>query len=259
MRRLCPVIILSLFFATALVPHQGRSQAPTQKQETEAAQQKSDAKKSGREDDVAPIATVPGKNANEESNQPEKNRNDQWLDGWTLAEKIAAIASLAGFFQVAALIATLWLMRKTALRQLRSYISDVNGKAIFVSSAEPRIEIDIQFRNAGQTPAYDVEIRCAHPVLAKPNDRPFDTPSPFAPVRTVIGPGNEFQIRRVITQVSSEQLRQIQNSEKAIWIWGRVDYVDAFKNPWYLVFRCFAMGGGESWKLHPAPEGYEAN
>ena len=53
--------------------------------------------------------------------------------------------------------------------------------------------------------------------------------------------------------------QQIQNGVRAIFVWGRVDYVDAFKKNRHFIFRCIALGPGSSWPLLPHPDGYEAN
>jgi hypothetical protein len=252
-----PAILLALLAALGSASPVQSQESP--RQDSNSAEQRSGAKDASARPSAAVVIEEKTKEAEKKTGPHADERKDGWFNGWGLSDKIALFASIFAFLQVLALMATLAIMRSTAHRQLRAYVCDVAGTATFVSSSESRIEIDIQFRNAGQTPAYDVRISCANPIIGRPIDRPYEKPSPFAPIRSIIGPGRTFSVQRLITQVSGEQLRQIQNGERVIWIWGRVDYVDAFKSARYLEFQCLALGSGQSWKLLPAPDGYKAN
>jgi hypothetical protein len=255
LRRIAIALVL---LASLAMASWGQSQE-TPRQDTKSAEQQPNTKDGGANQSPSVINEPATKQAEKKTETGAANAKYEWFNGWSLSDKIAAFVVVVGFFQLLALLATYFVMRSTAQRQLRAYISDIAGTATFISDTESRIEIDIQFRNAGQTPAYSVEIRCAPPVIGRPTDRHFDTPSRFAPVKTIIGPGKEFSVRHRITQVSAVHLRQIQNAERAIWIWGRVDYVDAFNKARYLGFRCLALGMGQSWPLIPAPDGCDAN
>lgn len=252
-------IAITLGLLASLAPATWGQSEKAPREDAKRAEQRPNTKDSGTNQSTSVTKQPDAKQAEKKADASTAEAKYEWHNGWSLSDKIAAFVVVVGLFQFFALLATYCVMRSTAQRQLRAYISDIAGRATFISATESRIEVDIKFRNSGQTPAYSVEIRCEPPVIGRPTDRPFDMPLRFAPVRTIISPGGEFSVRRLITQVSSEQLRQIQNSEMAIWVWGRVDYADAFKGRRYLHFRCLALGGGESWPLMPGPDGYEAN
>jgi hypothetical protein len=195
----------------------------------------------------------------------DRNGNKDNSADWSMVGASVAIAIIA-VLQLFAFVAQAWwlrqtvaIMKDTAQRQLRAYVSDVEGEAAF-SGDGTFINVDIVFRNSGQTPAYDVEIRCDPPVLGRTDARPFDQASRFAPVQTIIAPDSKFVIRRILSiDNDANAIQQIQNSERAIFIWGSVNYRDAFAKRRHFVFRCIALGPGPSWRLVPHPDGYEAD
>ena len=171
------------------------------------------------------------------------------------------------FFTAILGIATVWLAiytthlalgaKDTATRQLRAYICDVSGMAVLESGM---IKVVIDLKNSGQTPAYDVEVYCDPPVITQQNARPFDQACKFAPVKTIIGAGSEFQLTRFVTQITADDLYSIKNGICALFVWGRVNYTDAFKKRRHFVFRCIATGPTrDGWKLIPHQDGYEAD
>ena len=168
-----------------------------------------------------------------------------------------------GFATVCLALFTAWLVKTgkdTAQRQLRADICDVSGEATLLEGPQKIIRISIEFKNSGQTPAYDVEIFCDQPVIAQHNQRPFIDKYKFAPAKTIIGAGSEFRITRNLTQVAKDDVDWVQQRVAAIFVWGRVNYTDTFKKRRHFVFRCLAMGPtSEGWKLHPHSEGYEAD
>jgi hypothetical protein len=235
----------------------GQSQRQPQRQDTQGTQQNPGADNRGTEQTPFIVKILPTEQTNEKAESAKAEGPKNRLDGWSLSDKIAVIASVVAFLQFLALMATVHIMRRTGKRQLRAYISDVDGKAVLSSMG---IEIKIRFRNAGQTPAYDVEIRCDPPIIARHDARPFDREPQFAPVKTIIAPNSKFDIRRTLTLADDAGLiPAVQNSERAIFVWGRVDYVDAFAEKRHFLFRCIALGPGSSWRLQPHPDGYEAD
>ena len=72
-----------------------------------------------------------------------------------LSDKIAVIASAVAFLQFLALIATIFVMRRTAQRQLRAYIAVEHGDVQLVNGGEG-IRAMIRIKNFGQTPARNV-------------------------------------------------------------------------------------------------------
>jgi hypothetical protein len=89
----------------------------------------------------------------ERGQYPGKN----WLDAWSASDEIGVIASGVALLQFAALIATFFLMRRTAERQLRAYIGVASGHlAVEFINGVFKPTVTIRVRNFGQTPAYHV-------------------------------------------------------------------------------------------------------
>src|SRR5579872_2715896 len=79
------------------------------------------------------------------------------MGDWTLSDKIAAIASVAGLLQFTVLIFTYFIMRGTAIRQLRAYCLVARAEILDVEVGKtPRARITI--KNFGQTPAKNFSI-----------------------------------------------------------------------------------------------------
>ena len=82
----------------------------------------------------------------------------EWLDGWTLSEKIAGIASLAAFLQFIALLATILITVRNGRRQLRAYIGVTAGELPTLQLGHKQ-RGGIVLTNHGQTPAFKVKYR----------------------------------------------------------------------------------------------------
>jgi hypothetical protein len=74
-----------------------------------------------------------------------------WLEGWTLSDKIAAVASVSALLQFIALVVTWWLMKETARRQLRAYVSGGLGKYTDMPVGN---WLFVTINNYGTTPAF---------------------------------------------------------------------------------------------------------
>jgi hypothetical protein len=105
-----------------------------------------------------------------------------------------------------------------------------------------------------------LEIYCDPPVIAQHNARPFNQSSTFAPVKTIIGAGSEFRLTRFVTQITATDLTSIQNGVCALFVWGRVNYTDSFKERRHFSFKCIAIGPAQNGlKLVPHTDGYKAD
>jgi hypothetical protein len=114
---------------------------------------------------VVQVQQVPDTQKEPERNgtQTPKQRDDGWFSGWSLSDRIAGIASAAGFLQFVALVATIWVMVSNGRRQLRAYIFlDGGALADGMTLNPPRPEHANRpgwvavIKNSGQTPAYNV-------------------------------------------------------------------------------------------------------
>jgi hypothetical protein len=73
------------------------------------------------------------------------------LEGWQLSDKIAVIASISALLQFFALVVTWSLMKDTARRQLRAYVSGGLGK---YSDMPVGWRLYVTINNYGTTPAF---------------------------------------------------------------------------------------------------------
>jgi hypothetical protein len=163
--------------------------------------------------------------------------------------------------------------RDTSRRQLRAYVGIHGGVARLVLIQENVMAVDasVDFKNWGQTPGYD--FRTAIHVDVQPVDAiPFtDYSEPIKGTKgqSIIGPDGTANTGRSKI-VTADELTAIGNGSKTIFVWGRIDYTDAFKIPRHFIYRCAMSGNhqpltangvhiGNGWPLHPHPLGYQAN
>jgi hypothetical protein len=153
-----------------------------------------------------------------------------WFDGWSLSDKIAVIASVVAFLQFIALIATVFVMRRTAQRQLRAYvmIKSVRIDNVIIGG---KPEVLITLRNSGQTPAREV----TH--WAKLVFSTFPEISELMPGRDVretlptsfIAPGGKLRLNTGIDlPLNGPTIKAIADQSHALYVKGEVRYVDAF-------------------------------
>jgi hypothetical protein len=165
-----------------------------------------------------------------------------WTPEAVTAAGTIAIAFLTLVLAVGTLflwLATRRLVRgaeKTAEMQLRAYVfaSDIKVLQFF---AIPRIAAE--FKNFGHTPcdevtfSYNIKI-AAFPITAVLNiERPF----PIAPM----APGSSIH-RDESFVITPEQRSEINGGNSAIYIFGRIEYRDAFKGQRHTNFRHIYTG-----------------
>jgi hypothetical protein len=119
------------------------------------------------------------------------------------------------------------------------------------------VRVHTPFKNFGQTPAHQFTIW-----------RSVDIWDPKAPQfgeigdrigNDIVGPGATIEIT-ADKKITSTELEEIKSGTKSIFIWGQIDYVDAFNKKRY--FRFYHVNGQqrfEGWPLEPAQEPQEAN
>lgn len=170
--------------------------------------------------------------------KPEKH----WLDGWSLSDRIAATVGIVSFLQFIALVATVVVSMWNGRRQLRAYVW---VRAVEVYSLQvggvPIVRLEI--RNAGQTPAYDMEIRagCLAIECPLPRDQQFPKigKNEEPATKMVLHPGTESpfladaplmlipEARK--TGLTKEQFDGlIDGSEVRLFAFALVTYKDAF-------------------------------
>lgn len=151
------------------------------------------------------------------------------------------------------------LAEKTAERQLRAYV--------FVESVEMITEGRIvravlSIKNSGQTPAYDLVVYVG--ISSRGSSDVFVPPKPddIRLDKISVGPGmsistsNQFEV----PAENNELLAALDRGAAVVYVYGRINYSDAFKVPRNLSYRMRAakLSNG-SWHLAATPEGNTAN
>jgi hypothetical protein len=152
---------------------------------------------------------------------------------------------------------------KNTRSQLRAYISVVNGDIGIVNGEGGTIGVraQIKIKNFGQTPAHKSVAWAVVRVLdaentdfsMKKGDRP--------PSWTVMGPGAETIVARLVA-IGQNDLAAIHDGTKRIFVWGRVEYIDAFDRKRWFVFHHRNSTAPETparWGIEPYGEGEQGN
>ena len=178
-------------------------------------------------------------------------RNNGWMSGWSLSDKIAAIASVAGSLQFIALLFTVGVMVLNGRRQLRAYVFP-NDAGLWDGSMldQPMPEhanepgIILNFRNSGQTPAYKVVSWANMEVILRSEEDSLVAPERLeAFFSSNIGPGGIMPKSRWFGRpLSADEITAIETGTKAIYYYGRIEYVDAFRRKRFSNFRLFYGG-----------------
>jgi hypothetical protein len=132
------------------------------------------------------------------------------------------------------------LSEDTAKRQLRAYLLPKGG-TMYVPDMNHTV---ITFINNGQTPAYNVGTYSGHAVV--------DFPLPDSAIFSMtgiehggfgdIGAAGERNIESFFT-LSPEDKDAISNRTKAIFFWGKIEYLDIFKGETHTTEFRFYYGG----------------
>jgi hypothetical protein len=130
------------------------------------------------------------------------------------------------------------LSRDTAARQLRAYVSVeiVNNPSLDAAFIEARFVA----KNRGQTPAYNVTQWVGADVVVLPaSENQFSPPASIeGSSRRHLAPDAEVSIHsRIDISIPDEHKQLIRSGVMRIFMWGRVDYVDAFGVPRHTSFR----------------------
>lgn len=156
----------------------------------------------------------------------------------------------------------------TAERQIRAYVT-LEAGAILIGQAPNAsfIEACVTLKNHGQSPAYACRAWMTVNVSPTANEAPFAQRG-AAGSSGLLGPGASYDMS--VRHVSSQQqIHGISQSTQMIYVWGRLEYLDAFQKQRHFEFRFYANGTpttvrfkeitGPGWGLIPHPIGFEAN
>jgi hypothetical protein len=238
---------------------------------------------SNHDNPTAPPTALPNIPTQDTSEKPDPNKSkaDAQSSQWSLSDKIAAGATIAGFLQFIALIVTIWTMHRFGRRQMRAYIIPETGSIVNIANPDPVVgppretEARIQYpewgpvaritiKNVGQTPAYDVlhwgsldfreyPLRSQLPTMT---DELYGHRSP-------VGPGIPITKTLSHRTLTEDEVLSLKNGTSCLYWNGIIVYFDIFKKKHVTRYRLMygRMGGavGVNTDLTFAEEGNETD
>jgi hypothetical protein len=188
--------------------------------------------------------------AGKESNANTEKR-DKEAEHWGLSDRIATLIAAVGFLQFLALISTVWVMILNGRRQLRAYVLPESGglwEGTTLNPPDPARAgipgVALWIKNGGQTPAYRVvswvgiqviPVRDEHTALVIPPLR-----EQYA---NTLGAGSGFSKTWWLDRpLAANEIQDIATGTRAIYVYGRIEYRDAFKRKRFTEFRLHYTG-----------------
>jgi hypothetical protein len=229
-------------------------------QKPESTQQKTNAEQRGSEQSPIVVKILPPEQTQKES-QPNGDKSPSNPDAsWSLSDKIAVIASIVAFLQFIALVVTICVIFGIGRRQLRAYVLPENSGILEGSMLVPpqpaRANIPgvgMLIKNSGLTPAYNVISFAKIAVIPVANENTALVLPPIAQqFPLTLGAGGTFSkafwFDRELTAI---EITDIFNGVQAIYLYGRIEYRDAFRKRHFANFRLHYMG-----QFPPLPTAY---
>jgi hypothetical protein len=119
--------------------------------------------------------------------------------------------------------------------QLRSYLQ-IRLEITGIDEPGPRV-VTGELRNTGQTPAFDISHWTAIGCDKWPTEMTFDKPSVIVGgSKFTLGPTEKSHFGPSL-QLSDAQISGLKAGDLALFVWGRVEYRDAFDQPRWLTYR----------------------
>jgi hypothetical protein len=187
---------------------------------------------------------------------------DWFLLGDNPAQATMAWASVAAsafsLLAIVLLFLTLRDARRSDERQMRAYMH----VRVSVETQADHFRISLVGKNHGQTPAYRVMARCSW------SDQMTDTDHSLMPERSrgSLGPGEELHMTALTNaapypgeSLTEEQCVAIRTGATCLYVYGRIDYVDAFNKPRWTTFRHRLERKPEGLRLTVASDGNDSN
>jgi len=143
----------------------------------------------------------------------------------------------------------------------------VGGSIIYKSLIEGGecLHVHIDLKNFGNTPGYKMTTWIKQPKILGNDAVPFDSPTPLAERtgESIMAPSGTFFIDWILP-INIEDISALNDGSKKIYIWGGVDFIDAFGKNRYFIFRMTNSDGaiiklGDGFALRPHKAGYDAN
>ena len=200
--------------------------------------------------------------ANESTTINTDKKTDWYLVYFTAALVVVGLLQFLTFvIQARQLRQTNEVMKDTAQRQLRAYICISGGTIKFDRKDAPVAYVE--YKNSGQTPAYDVCSWHHIWIAAYPlTEKLPEAPKSFITSRSIIPPGGHaFMVIPKDPPVCERAVHLLGTPEGTIYIYGEIRYRDAFGVERFTKYRLMYGGpeGIHSEHLKPHTEGNEAN
>jgi len=158
-----------------------------------------------------------------------------------------AIATLLMFLATVALAYIAYNQYTTSQAQTRAYVGIEGGYMRYVELLEGGrgFAIHIEIRNYGQTPGYHLTSWVKRPAILPSDSVPFGEPVSIADRlgSSIIGPQSNVSLDWTIS-VSDDQLSTLKAGTHKIFVWGGVDFKDAFRADRHFVFRIISGNAG---------------
>jgi len=207
--------------------------------ESASAQQKADTKQNDARA-ASPIAKNAGQ-AKHKAAPANPKQPDNWFKGWGLSDEIAVIASVVAFLQFAALVVTVRVMNNSAKRQLRAYVHLTSVKLTKPPSNVTSWQAIIDLRNSGQTPAYSVVVTFEKGFRGELESAEVLQFSDECHMQgtNVIGPNCTPSVTMDFSEVPNDwaDWAILRDANEMAYLWGRIDYVDAFGHKRFTTFQ----------------------
>jgi hypothetical protein len=169
---------------------------------------------------------------------------------------LSAIVAIGALLQAAALLVII----RTTRRQLRAYVF-VTQVRIVILPGRKEPSIVVLFKNTGQTPARDLTISADKEVMEYPLKS--DLISAYPPNRIgSIGAGIHSRVVLTEFSVTDNERQEMSKDKLAVYVFGMIEYKDAFSKWRWTTYRFFGGGGapiGPDGELALHASGNDAN
>lgn len=199
----------------------------------------------------------------------QEDRNSDLCAQWKAADAAADAAWWARFGGLATIFSLLAvalatyetvranrIAREAMQRQLRAYVSKWAEIQDLTVGKTPWVSLE--FRNDGQTPAYNVRQRCfAEPFCPQISGELFDLGDhPRARPAPVMSPGGSLSVHPWLpSEWTSEQQAEFDAGRLNIFTWGDLHYVDAFGHERKCAWRAYHSRDVKGAKFFDCEEG----
>jgi hypothetical protein len=176
------------------------------------------------------------KRADEGDSRPDGPPNHQADNRSDQAPEITFIGLKLG--EGLLIFVTVWLVlvtkalvdgsKNTAERQLRAYVSVMGGHVKVVAGSSDKLYLrgNLEFKNAGQTPAYDFSSWTITELVDDPEIMPEMRSNGAG--SSVVGPNTDRFVDIAKGPLTQADIDAIRRGTKHIIVWGEVTYTDAF-------------------------------